>query len=100
MYLKEVSGIFNETEYETVSDNDKLNECTIISVDARIKELLLYNLEYMESICTEEQFDDLLKSIKFIWESDYSDYTIEYCRSENNALFIEWLNVKNFKDYC
>ena len=89
MYLVETVGVFGETEFETVSSNDKLNECTIITVDTTIKELLLYNLEYMESICTEKQLDDLLKSIKFIWESEYSDYNIKYCRSENNAFFIK-----------
>lgn len=100
MYLKESSGIFCEIKYDTVSNNSKLNNYTIIIVDTTEKELRLYKLEYMESVCIAEEFNDLLESIKLIWESEYPDYNIKYWRTESNKLFLKWLGVENFKDYC
>jgi hypothetical protein len=50
--------------------------------------------------CTIEELDDLSESIKSIWELEYPDYTIKYWRTESNKLFLKWLGVENFKDYC
>ena len=100
MYLKEVNGIFiDETKYKIISDN-KLNDFTIIITDKSMKELQLYNLEYMESVCTTEEFNNLLESIKSIWELEYPDYTIKYWRTKDNVLFLKWLGVESFKNYC
>ena len=101
MYLEEINGIFiDETKYRTISDNNKSYDFTIIITDKSGKELQLYNLEYMESVCTTEEFNDLLESIKSIWELEYPDYNIKYWRTESNKLFLKWLGVENFKNYC
>ena len=101
MYLKEVDGIFtDEITYKTISDNNKPNDLTIMITNKSIKELQLYDLEYIESICTAEEFNNLLESIKLIWELEYPDYTIKYWRTKSNKLFLKWLGVENFKNYC
>jgi hypothetical protein len=101
MYLEEVDGVFtDDINYKAVSDNDKLNNFTIIIANKILKELHLYDLEYMEFVCTAEEFNDLLESIKLIWELEYPDYTIKYWRTKSNKLFLQWLGVENFKDYC
>ena len=100
MYLKEVSGIFiDEIQYETVSNNSELNDLIIIFAETTEKELQLYNLEYMESNCTTKEFNDLLESIKSIWELEYPDCNIKYWKTKSNAFFLKWLGVE-FKDYC
>jgi hypothetical protein len=101
MYLEEADGVFtDDINYKIVSDNDKLNNFTIIIANKILKELHLYDLEYMEFACTTEEFNDLLESIKLIWELEYPDYTIKYWRTKSNKLFLQWLGVENFKDYC
>ena len=101
MYLKEISGIFiDEIRYETVSNNSKLNNLIIIFAETTEKELQLYNLEHMESICTAEEFNDLLGTIKSIWELEYPNCNIKYWKTKSNKLFLKWLGVENFKDYC
>lgn len=101
MYLEEISGLsVDDIGYKVVSDNNRLNNFTIIIIDKSMKELHLYNLEYMGRNCTIEEFDDLSESIKSIWELEYPDYTIKYWRTESNKLFLKWLGVENFKNYC
>ena len=95
MYLKEMNGLFCEIEYRTISNNSKLNNLSIITADTINKELQLYELVYIRSDCTEKQFDNLLESIKFIWESEYPDYKIKHSRSESNAFFLKWLNKED-----
>ena len=101
MYLKEISGIFiDEIRYETVSNNSKLNNLIIMFADTTEKELQLYNLEYMENTCTTEEFNDLLENIKSIWDLEYPDYNIKYWKTKSNVVFLKWLGVESFKDYC
>ena len=101
MYLEEIDGVYIDgTKYKIVSDNNRLNNFSIIITDDSIKELQLYNLEYMKSVCTTEEFDDLSEIIKSIWELEYPDYNIKYWRTKSNELFLKWLGVENFKNYC
>ena len=100
MYLKETNGFFCEIEYKIVSNNRKLNDSIIVKVDTINKELQLYELKYIRPVCTAEEFNDLLESIKLIWELEYPDYNIKYWRTESNESFLKWLGVENFKNYC
>ena len=54
----------------------------------------------MESVCTTEEFNNLSEIIKSIWELEYPDYNIKYWRTESNKLFLKWLGVEDFKNYC
>ena len=94
MYLKEISGVCYETIYKTVSNNRRLNDFTIIITDKSEKELRLRNLEYIESICTVEEFNNLLESIKIIWKLDYPDYNIIDWKTKSNSFFLKWLGVE------
>ena len=99
MYLKEVGGIFiDDIKYKIVSNNRSLNDSIIIKIDTTNKELRLYELESIKSVCAVEEFNDLLESIKFIWELNYPDYEIKYWRTESNAFFINWLGIENLKN--
>ena len=99
MYLLETVGVFGGIEFEIVSSNIKLDGFTVVIVDAINKELRLYELEYIKSACTAKQFDDLLESIKIIWDLEYPDYNIKYWKTESNRFFLRWLGIE-LKDYC
>ena len=100
MYLREVSGVFCESAYQIVSNYRALDGSTIVIIDAEDKEIRLYELESIKSVCTVEELNDLLELIKMIWESEYPDYNIKYWRTKSNEWFLKWLGVENFKNYC